>query len=170
MPCINLYPTIACVVCKNGNHKPNTIAQYAMKSSELSIKDFYCVFVRTEMNLIAFLGQSDWVNTQPYLGLCVQVFIKSQRSLFAFFFKTCKWFVSSILDPLPTTQKYIVGTQKRTVSIRCSFEHPQHMFNSWSLIMYSRWLIFVTGHLVTTPAKLFSIQTIGFWQEDVKSS
>ena len=40
MPCINLYPTIACVVCKNGNHKLNTIAQYAMKSSELSIKDF----------------------------------------------------------------------------------------------------------------------------------
>ena len=48
----------------NGNHKPSTIAQYAMKSLELSIKDFYCVFVCTEMNLIAFLGPSHWVNTQ----------------------------------------------------------------------------------------------------------
>ena len=63
-PCINLYPTIACVVCKNSNHKPNTIGQYAMKSSELSINDFYCVYVRTEMNLIAFLGPSNCVNTQ----------------------------------------------------------------------------------------------------------
>ena len=40
-----------------------------MKSSELSIKDFYCVFVHTEMNLIAFLGPSDCVNTQ-YAALC----------------------------------------------------------------------------------------------------
>ena len=31
---------IACVVCKNGNHKSNTIAQYAMKNSELRMKDF----------------------------------------------------------------------------------------------------------------------------------
>ena len=54
----------ACVVCKKGNHKPNTIAQYAMKSSELSIKDFYCVFVRTELNLIAFLCPSNCVNKQ----------------------------------------------------------------------------------------------------------
>ena len=64
MPCIILYPTSACVVCKSGNHNPNTIAQYAMKSSELSIKDFYCVFVRTEMDLIAFLGPSNCVKTQ----------------------------------------------------------------------------------------------------------
>ena len=35
-----------------------------MKNSELSIKDFYCVFVRTEMNLIAFLGPSNCVNRQ----------------------------------------------------------------------------------------------------------
>ena len=28
-------------------------------------------------------------------------------------------------------------------------------------------LIFVKGHLVTTPVKLFSIQTICFWREDV---
>ena len=35
-----------------------------MKSSELSIKDFYCVFVRTEMDLIAFLGPSNCVKTQ----------------------------------------------------------------------------------------------------------
>ena len=38
--------------------------QYAMKSSEMSIKDFYCVFVRTEMYLIAFWGPSNCVNTQ----------------------------------------------------------------------------------------------------------
>ena len=34
------------------------------KSSELSIKDFYCVFVRTEINLIAFSGPRNCVNTQ----------------------------------------------------------------------------------------------------------
>ena len=60
MPCINVYPTIASVVYKNGNRK----ASYARKSSELSIKNFYCVFVRTENNLIAFLGPSNCVNTQ----------------------------------------------------------------------------------------------------------
>ena len=65
MLCMNLYPAIACVVCKNSNHKPNTIAQYAVKSSELSTKDFYCIgFVHTEMNLIAFLGPSNCVNMQ----------------------------------------------------------------------------------------------------------
>ena len=40
------------------------------KSSELSIKDFYCAFVGTEMNLIAFSGPRNCVNTQPYLELC----------------------------------------------------------------------------------------------------
>ena len=34
------------------------------KSSELSIKDFYCVFVRTEIHLIAFSGPRNCVNTQ----------------------------------------------------------------------------------------------------------
>ena len=70
MPCINLYPTIASVVYKNGNRK----ASYAMKNSELSIKNFNCVFVRTKINLIAFWGPSNCVyirNTQPYLGLCI---------------------------------------------------------------------------------------------------
>ena len=50
MQCISLYPTIAFVVFKNGNHKPNTIVQYAMKCSELSIKDFHCVFVCAHIN------------------------------------------------------------------------------------------------------------------------
>ena len=30
----------------------------------MSIKDFYCVFVRTEMNLIVFSGPRNCVNTQ----------------------------------------------------------------------------------------------------------
>ena len=34
------------------------------KSLELSIKDFYCVFVRTEINLIAFSGPRNCINTQ----------------------------------------------------------------------------------------------------------
>ena len=34
------------------------------KSLELSIKNFYCVFVRIEKNLIAFLGPSNRVNTK----------------------------------------------------------------------------------------------------------
>ena len=34
------------------------------KSSELSIKEFYCVFVRTEINLIAFSGPRNCINTQ----------------------------------------------------------------------------------------------------------
>ena len=54
MPCIYVYLTIANVVYKFGNRK----ASYAMK------KSFYCVFVRTENNLIAFLGPSNCVNTQ----------------------------------------------------------------------------------------------------------
>ena len=62
-PCINLYPTTACDA-KNDNRKQNTIASYAMKSSELSIQDFYCVFVRTEIILIAFSGPRNCVNTQ----------------------------------------------------------------------------------------------------------
>ena len=45
---------------KNDNRKQNTI----QKSSELSIKDFYCVFVRTEINLIAFSGPLNCVYTQ----------------------------------------------------------------------------------------------------------
>ena len=34
------------------------------KSLELSIKDFYCVFVCTEMNLIAFLGTRNCIKMQ----------------------------------------------------------------------------------------------------------
>ena len=49
---------------KNNNRKMNTIASYATISSELSIKDFYCVFVRTDMILIAFSGPRNCVNTQ----------------------------------------------------------------------------------------------------------
>ena len=63
MPCINLYPTTACDA-KNDNRKLKTIVSYATKSSELSIKDFYCVFVCTEMNLIALSGPRNCVNTQ----------------------------------------------------------------------------------------------------------
>ena len=37
------------------------------KSSELSIKNFYCVFVCTENNLIAFLGTSNCVNLGLWL-------------------------------------------------------------------------------------------------------
>ena len=49
---------------KYDNRKLNTLASYATKGRELSIKDFNCVFVRTEMNLIAFSGPRNWVNTQ----------------------------------------------------------------------------------------------------------
>ena len=63
MPCINLYPTTACDA-KNDKGKQNTIAHTLRKSSELSIKDFYCIFVRTEINLIAFSGPQNCVNTQ----------------------------------------------------------------------------------------------------------
>ena len=63
MSCIKLYPTTACDA-KNDNRKLNTIVHTLRKSSELSIKDFYCVFVRTEMNLIAFSGSRNCVNTQ----------------------------------------------------------------------------------------------------------
>ena len=43
------------------------------KSSELGIKVFYCVFVRTEINLIAFSGPRNCVNTQPYLEPCFMI-------------------------------------------------------------------------------------------------
>ena len=63
MPCINLYPTATCDA-KNDKRKLNTIASYTTKSLELSIKDFFCVFVRTEMNLNAFSGLRNCINTQ----------------------------------------------------------------------------------------------------------
>ena len=62
MACINLYPTITCAVCKNGNGNLNTIASYATR--KLSINGFHCVFVCIEMNLIVFSGSSNCVNTQ----------------------------------------------------------------------------------------------------------
>ena len=50
---------------KNGvvynNRKP---ASTLTKQLELRIKDFYCVFVRFAMNLIAFSGPRNCVNTQ----------------------------------------------------------------------------------------------------------
>ena len=55
MPYIHFYPTKACDA-KNDNRKLNTLASYATKKFGMSIKDFYCVFVPTEVNLIAFSG------------------------------------------------------------------------------------------------------------------
>ena len=59
MPCINLYPTT-----KNYNRKQNTIESYGTKKFGIEYQGFYCVFVRTEINLIAFLGPRNCVNTQ----------------------------------------------------------------------------------------------------------
>ena len=49
------------VVYKNNNCKP---ASMLTKQLELRIKDFYCIFVRFAMNLIAFSGPRNCVNTQ----------------------------------------------------------------------------------------------------------
>ena len=49
------------VVYKNNNRKP---ASTLTKQLELHIKGFYCVFVRFAMNLIAFSGPRNCVNTQ----------------------------------------------------------------------------------------------------------
>ena len=46
------------------NHKPNTIVQYANEKLGIEYQGFLFVFVRTEMNLIAFLSPSNRVNTQ----------------------------------------------------------------------------------------------------------
>ena len=46
---------------KNSNRKP---ASTLTKQLELRIKDFYCVFIRFAMNLIAFSGPRNCVNTQ----------------------------------------------------------------------------------------------------------
>ena len=62
-PCINLYPTTACDA-KNDNRKQNTIASYATKMFGIEYQGFYCVFVRTEIDLIAFSGPRNCVNTQ----------------------------------------------------------------------------------------------------------
>ena len=85
-----VYPTIACVVCKNDYRKLNTIESYTMKSSELSIVDFYCIFVLTEMNLIAFLGPSNCVNTQPYLELCYN---KNKKQVYMLLIIKCLYHV-----------------------------------------------------------------------------
>ena len=54
-----------------------------MKSWELSIKYFYCVFEPTEMNLIAFLGSNNCVNMQyPALsGALLSSFVPNFRIL-----------------------------------------------------------------------------------------
>ena len=49
------------VVYKNNNRKP---ASTLTKQLELRIKDFYFVFVHFAMNLIAFSGPRNCVNTQ----------------------------------------------------------------------------------------------------------
>ena len=49
------------VVYKNNNRKPASTLKIQF---ELRIKDFYCVFVRFAMNLIAFLGPRNYANTQ----------------------------------------------------------------------------------------------------------
>ena len=50
------------------------------------INDFYCIFVHTEMDLIAFWGPSNCVNTQPYLGYAILlhevVKLRNSTSLF----------------------------------------------------------------------------------------
>ena len=46
---------------------PSTRSSPNEKVPNLSINDFYCVFVRTEINFIAFLVQAIR-NMQPYLG------------------------------------------------------------------------------------------------------
>ena len=46
------------------------------KSLELSIKDFYCVFVRREINLISFSGPRNCVNTQ-YAALSRDMLIRA---------------------------------------------------------------------------------------------
>ena len=52
--CINLYPTIACVVCKNSNRKPNTIASYALKKFGIEYQGFLLHFCthRNEFNCV----------------------------------------------------------------------------------------------------------------------
>ena len=49
------------VVYKNNNPKP---ASTLTNQLELHIKDFYCVIVRFAVNLIAFSGSRNCVNTQ----------------------------------------------------------------------------------------------------------
>ena len=65
------------VVYKNNYRKPASTL-----TKQLHIKDFYCVFVRFAMNLIAFSGPRNCVNTQPYLGLCkIQFNLKAYYEL-----------------------------------------------------------------------------------------
>ena len=53
-PIINLYPTIASVVCKNGNRKLNNISSYAMKMFGIEYRGFLLRFCmhRNEFNCI----------------------------------------------------------------------------------------------------------------------
>ena len=63
MPCINLYPTTACDA-KNDFRKLKTIASYTTKKFGIEYQGFLLRFVITEMNLIAFSGPQNCVNTQ----------------------------------------------------------------------------------------------------------
>ena len=46
----------------NGNRKLHTIASYAMKKFGIEYQGFYCIYVCTEINLIALSDPSNWVN------------------------------------------------------------------------------------------------------------
>ena len=76
MPCINVYPTNASVVYKNGNHK----ASYAMKNFGIEYQEFLLRFCTHRNNLIAFLGPSNCVNTQyAALSGAMTLFVKVKK-------------------------------------------------------------------------------------------
>ena len=60
---INLYPTTACNA-KNDKSKLNTIASYTTKKFGIEYQGFRLHFWTTEMNLNAFSGPQNCVNTQ----------------------------------------------------------------------------------------------------------
>ena len=78
IPCIKLYPTIACEVCKSGYCKPNTIASYAMKMFRIEFKGLYfgthrnefnCVFGSKQLRNYAALSRAMGIRLFPFLSL-----------------------------------------------------------------------------------------------------
>ena len=71
--CINLYPTFACVVCKNNNSKLNTKESYTTKKFGIEYQGFLLHFCmhRNEFNCV--FGSKKLfkyaIHMQPYLGL-----------------------------------------------------------------------------------------------------
>ena len=97
------------------------------KGSELSIKNFYCVFVCTENNLIAFLGPSNCVNTQYAALSGAIVSLKLYCYIYCIVLTNSKFglFYSNFLILTPTFSQVPIENYGKTPT----FSGKQHFYS-----------------------------------------